>query len=163
MKKLSCLLLCLAVLLVSVSCAATPAIFTAEGLSLTLDTTFEVLEAPKHTFSAVSKAHMYVVTIDSESFANLEKLEYAADMSTADYAARALEKNEMEAKIQTRKDIAFYTYEKDIEGTAFTYMATFHRLGDAYWTVTFGSESKNFSEAQPQFWDWADTVTYLRP
>lgn len=157
MKKLLCLSLSLILILsLLTACSAKPKDFSWDGLTVTLDSSFTELEGG----SFASYFKMYVVVISKETFTELSDVDLDPEMSLTDYAALVIEANEFEGEPQTKDGITYYNYKADSEGTEFTYMATVHRLGTAFWTVTFAAETEDYDKAEAQFIEWAKTVTY---
>lgn len=161
MKKLLCVLVSLLMVMsLLVSCGSKAKDFSWQGLTLTLDSSFTTVDTTDESASYANYFKMYVVIITRETFAELSEVEIDTDMTVEEYAKLSIEANEFDATVQTEDGVTYYTYTADVDGTEFTYMATVHRLGEAYWLVQFASETADFETAKPQFITWAKTVTY---
>ena len=161
MKKLLCVSLSLLLMLsMLTACAAKPQDFSWNGLTVTLDSSFKTLESTTSSASFASYLKMYVVVISYETFEELENTDLDSQMSASDYARIVMELNEFEGEPVTKDGITYYNYTGMSDDTEFTYMATIHRVGNAYWTVTFASQTSDYDAAEPQFLSWAKTVSY---
>lgn len=161
MKKLFCAVLSLVLVLsMLTACAAKPKDFSWNGLTISLDTSFKTVEIDQESASFANYFKMYVIIITYETYDDLISFGYEANMTPAEYGQISIEANEFDSKVQTEDGITYYTYTADIDGTEFTYMATIHGLGNAFWMVQFSTETKKFEKAKPQFLEWAKTVSY---
>ncbi len=161
MKKLLCLAISLLLVLsLLTACSAKPKDFTWNGLTVTLDSSFTELEADQDSATYVTFLKGYVVGISYETVESLVEMEYDADMTVAEYAALSIEFNEFDTEVQVKDGVTYYNYTGDADGTEYTYMVTFHLLGNSFWMVQFGCETKDYAGAEAQFIAWAKTVTY---
>lgn len=161
MKKLLCLCASLVLVLsLLTSCAAKPKDFTWNGLTVTLDSSFTVHETSQEAISYASYFKTYVVVVSYETVSSLTELGYDADMTVAEYAALSIEANEFESEVKTTDGVIYYNYTGNADGTDYTYMATVHLLGGSFWLVQFACETKDYETAEPQFINWAKTVSF---
>ncbi len=161
MKKLLCIAISLVLVLsMLTACAVKPKDFTWNGLSITLDNSFRTLEVDSESASYACYRKVYVVVITYETFEDLTDVGYDPDMTVQDYGELSIEANELDSTVQTENGVTYYTYTADIDGTEFTYMATIHSMGNAFWMVQFSTETDRFEKAKPQFMTWAKTVVY---
>ena len=162
MKKILCIAISLVLVLsLLTACSAKPKDFTWSGLTITLDSSFTELETTRDSASYAAYLKGYVVVISYETVESLVELKYDADMTVAEYAALSIEANEFDAEVQVKDGVTYYNYTGDADGTEYTYMATIHLLGNSFWMVQFGCETKDYKGTEAQFLAWAKTVTYV--
>ena len=161
MKKIFSLILSLLLILsMLTSCMVKPKDFAWNGLNITLDSSFKVVEVDNESAAYACYRKMYVVVITYENIQDLVDLGYDADMTLQEYGELSIEANEFDSTVLTEDGITYYTYTADIDGDEFTYMATIHRQGNAFWLVNFSTETKKFEKSKSQFIEWAKTVAY---
>lgn len=159
-KLLSIAISLVLVLSMLTACSAKPQDFTWNGLTVTLDSSFVEHEIDQEAASYASYFKMYVVVISYETVDSLVDLGYEANMTAEDYAKLSIEVNEFDAEVKTTDGVTYYNYTGNADGTDYTYMATVHLLGNSFWLVQFAAETKDYQKAEPQFIEWAKTVTY---
>lgn len=161
MKKLLCMAISLVLVLsLLTACTAKPQDFTWNGLTITLDSSFKTVEIDSESASYACYYKMYVIMITYETFDDLADVGYDPDMTLKAYGEISIEANEFDSTVQIEDGVTYYTYTADIDGTEFTYMATIHCMGNAFWLVQFSTETNKFEKAKPQFIEWAKTVAY---
>lgn len=130
--------------------------FTKAGMSITLTQDFHEQEVVSQTATYASSK--YIVICLKEEFLALEQGNVPSDISLTEYAEAIIMNNSIEAEVAGSENRPEFVYSRQINGKEFSYLVTVFRGSDAYWTVSFACESKNFESSQKQFSAWADTV-----
>ena len=165
MKKILLGTLCLLLTFFTISCALLPKpsekVFSEEDLSLTLDDSFSSLETTEQILSLVSERYGYAVTAHKDDFFMWEENESQdPPMSLEDYGRHCIEENELEASVTSQGDLPCYIYEKEINGTSFTYLAVLYMTEAAYWNIQFACRTKDFEKAKTDFLKYAQDVSF---
>ncbi|MGL5514158.1 MAG: hypothetical protein ACRDBM_13105 [Sporomusa sp.] len=131
--------------------------FEKDGMTITLTDQFTEKDYASYTVCYESSESLVVAL--KESFTLFEQVGVSTDISLVEYGELVMSSNNFEATIEETENITYFTYEKQVNGEDYTYMATLHRGADAYWLIQFACETKNFEKLQSQFIDWAKTIT----
>ncbi len=132
--------------------------FEKEGMSITLNTSFVEKEIEGQTVYYESlKA---IATALKEEFTMLAGL---ADYSLEKYTDLTISGNQLSAKAEYREghDYMYFSYQKNVSGNTFYYLATTHKMSDAFWLIQFACLADEKDKYFEQFLSWADTVTDL--
>lgn len=173
MKKAFGGLLCICLALLFASCSLwTPpntAVFTEDVLSITLDDSFEEIQANTPDAAFVSDKHGYAVTILREDAYLFDPPEEQTDvfesnpnqpLTLEDYGEICITAQELNARIETNDSLTYFIYDKDIQGTPYTYMVCLYYADESYWQVSFACTQKAFENARADFETFAKTVTF---
>lgn len=156
-------IICLLLAASSTACARLPSPkekqFDLKTATLLLDDSFETLKSSNAEASIVSEHHGYAISIKKESFSLFEENDEELTLTIGDYGEKSIETQGLTAEVETEEDVTYYVYEKEVNGKAFTYLASLYLAGDGYITVSFACETKDFSQARPDFWHYAKSVS----
>ena len=126
-------------------CQSKEKTFSKEGMSIVLDESFQ--EQPLETQTAYYESKDKIVTILKEEFSVFTPYGMdAEDVSLQDYAQMVVDNNGLTAKVEEKDGLVQFVYEKSVDGSDITYLATVHKGIDAFWLVQFACESKNYSK-----------------
>lgn len=130
--------------------------FSKAGMTITL--TQEFHEIDQVTQTATYSTSKYLVMSFKEEFNILEQSNISTDISLKEYAKEIIAYNSLDTVIGGSENRPNFVYTEQTNGKEYTYMATVFKGSDAYWSVTFACETKDYKSAQEQFIRWADTV-----
>ena len=154
MKK-SVIALVLAVVLVLTGCAAeeTAKVFTAEELSVTLTTAFKEKQYEGFTASFESSKVLMLALKESRS------LFPEPPATLEDYVSAVATANGLEGITPQEKDgLTWFTYQREVEKTPFTYYVFVYANEDAFWLVQFACQEKDAIALESQIFAYAGSV-----
>lgn len=136
-----------------------PKTFTAEGMQITLTDAFH--EADNSYFDVCYDSKDVAIFCLREPFTLQEDFE---DYSLQEYGDLMLENNNFESsvKIQTGVGLTYFTYTTDVGGNVYYYYAVLYKTTDAFWMLQFSTLEKNVEKYQPEFVQWAKSVTFTK-
>ncbi len=132
--------------------------FEKAGMQITLTSKFYEKEILSQT--AYYESTDSIVTAVKEEFSIADGVE---DYTVSDYTDIVLEANNVTANVNTRegKDYLYFTYEKQVSGKDFYYLATTHKGPDAFWLIQFACLVSDKGSKTETFLKWADSVTFI--
>ncbi len=95
-----------------------------------------------------------------ETFEDLSKSDITKDSTETDYAKKVIESNKLNSEIITKDDTTYFTYEKELNGKKYFYLASVHKSDDAFWLIHYACLSKNKEKYEPKFLTWDKTVKF---
>ncbi len=137
-----------------------PKTFTKEGMSITLTSKFNEQNIVTQTVYYVSLDS--VVTGLKEEFSLMPGF---GDYTLTEYTQLVITNNSLDSEINTKegKSYLWFTYEKEVSGKDYFYLATTFKASDAFWLIQFGCETFNREKLTDTFFEWADSVTFGQP
>lgn len=132
--------------------------FTNKGLSITLNESFAEYDHINFTV-AYSSAKVAVFAL-KEEFTLFEGTDYGADTTLDEYANLVIVGNSLEAEISHENDLTSFTYEAMANGDNFTYFATVHKTGDAFWLIQFAVKSDNYESEKDNILAYAKSIAF---
>ena len=63
-------------------------------------------------------------------------------------------------EVIVKDDITYFTYEKEVNGKKYFYLASVHKSTDAFYLVQYICLSKNKEKYEPKFLTWDKTVKF---
>ena len=134
--------------------------FEKAGMRITLTSDFVEKEIVSQTVYYESRK--VIVTALKEEFSMLAGLE---NYSLEEYTDLTISGTRLSAQAEQRegKDYLYFSYEKNVSGNQFFYLATTHKMSDAFWLIQFAcflGEKEKYTET---FLSWADTITEAQP
>lgn len=158
--KNSVLLILACFTLVFAGCKEKEKTYSGHGMSITMTKGFYEQQNINFTY--------YLVDDDSFMVANKESFDSfglnSLDSSTTlvEYTDIVIDGNNLFATYNTREneDYLYFTYEREVEGDEFFYLATTHKTSDAFWLIQFCCFEDEKDEFEDKFLKWADTITF---
>ncbi len=129
-------------------------VFTHGELSITLTNGFR--ETEYEGFEVCYDSLNVAVMVLKEGFADYEGLE---ELSVEEYGELMIEYHELEDTLKLREDGAFLSYTDSAEGVEYFYQAYIFKSDEAFWTVTFATDSTNAQKYSEKIEAWASTVS----
>ncbi len=158
-------LICLGLLLFVVTGCSLSSLFkestkkyTVNGISVTMNDSFYEKDLVSQT--AYLESQDAIFSALKEDFTELEVVGITKDSTLTDYAEAVKTANSFTGNIIEKDGLVYFTYEKDVSGKSFFYLASVYKADDAFWLVNFACESKNKDEFEPKFIEWAKTVEF---
>ena len=130
-------------------------VFTKEEFSITLTNGFR--ESEYEGFEVCYDSLDVAVMVLKEGFADYEGLE---ELSAEEYGALMIEHYEMEDTLETRDAYVFLSYEDSVDGTNYLYKAYIFKGHEAFWTVTFATDTADAQEYAEKIEAWANSVSF---
>lgn len=136
---------------------AQPKTFTKAGVSITLTNAF--VEKEYVTMTCYYESPQLVVTLLKEEFTMLSGLE---DWTLMEYAETTIKGNKLTDSVAAMSEdgYAYFEYQKELSGNNYSYYATCHKTGDAFWLIQFGCLSKNFDNLYESILKYAKSITF---
>jgi hypothetical protein len=128
--------------------------FSKSGFTITLDDSFEEIEADGFTAAYISDEHMTMVMVLKEDFAIFQAAGIPTDISLAEYAQITIDANGVSSRIIERDGLVYFTYESGNN----SYLAVVYRGADAYWLINFATFTEEFDGLLRDFINWAKGV-----
>jgi len=138
-------------------CNLIPRTFTSNDMQITLDYTFKETSPVPPGQTVVYESLTVGVAALSEPFSMLSGL-----LTLNDYTNKVLIKNGYNTEKFERegKEYMYFTYEQEVEGTGFFYLATTHKASKSFWLIQFFCFSSQKDKYTEKFLAWADTITF---
>ncbi|MBQ7335724.1 MAG: hypothetical protein IJW92_04570 [Clostridia bacterium] len=135
-------------------------VFTSGNMSITLTNRFS--ESDQEGCEAIySSLEGKVVVVIKETFDDLRDLGCDESSTASDYARLVIDVHEMSDTAVKEKDgVTYYTYESDVDGVSYSYLATVHKSGDAFWLIQFASTTENYAKFEETFFTYAKSVQF---
>ncbi len=130
-------------------------LFTHEAFSITLTNGFR--ESEYEGFEACYDSANVAVMFLKEGFADYEGLE---ELSTEEYGELMIEYYEMEDTLETGDGIVFLSYKDSVDGVEYLYQAYIFKTSEAFWTVTFATDTADAQEYAEKIETWANSVSF---
>lgn len=131
-------------------------VFSKAGMSITLTEDFKEQDIVSQT--AVYASAKYIVMALKEEYRLFEEI--GDSLSLEEYAQLVFENNQINADIEEKDGLVYFTYENEANGRDFTYFAVVMKGPDAYWMFQFACDSSQYEDSQEQFVRWAKTVEF---
>lgn len=133
--------------------------FSKDGVSIVLNTDFKEETKAGHTMYLES--NYASVSVKRERFDDLDGL--TNESSLRDYTNSVVNNNELgTVNIQNNSGTSFnydyFTYEKKVNNTNYSYMATTIKGSDSFYLVTFQTKKDDYSTYKKNFEEWAKSV-----
>ena len=90
-----------------------------------------------------------------EPFENLSEFNLTENSTEEDYAKLSIESYNLDSD-----DVTYFTYEKEVDGKKYFYLASVHKSTDAFYLVQYICLSKNKEKYEPKFLTWDKTVKF---
>jgi hypothetical protein len=130
--------------------------FTKEGMSITLTAQFEEEELATQTCYYKSP-QVSVVGLKEEFEDDAELCDYTLEV----YTEETIEERDLETEYEMSKDgYTYFTYEKELGGDDYVYLATCHKTDDAFWLIQFWCESDDYDKMEDKIFKYADSITF---
>ena len=158
MKKILYSFILLSMILLVAGCAAKEKTYESHGIKITMQEGFNE--------KSLVSATVYLESIDSiftalkEEFTILGQAGLDKDSTIEEYLTLVNAANNANYEIKTSGDLKYFTYESDVSGKTFYYLATAYKTDDAFWLCNFAAEAKNKEKFEPLFLKWAKTVEF---
>lgn len=130
--------------------------FSKAGMTIALTQDFQEKDIVSQTATYLSSK--YIVICLKEDFKILEQNNISSDISLNEYAEIVISSNSIVTNIEGNESRPYFVYSQQISGKDYKYLAIAFKGSDAYWTVTFVCESKNYESSKEQLLKWADTI-----
>lgn len=131
-------------------------VFTNSGLSVTLTDKFHEKEHISFT-GYYQSSDMLVVTI-KEEFSHLQQMDISENSTITEYLELVIYANQHSSKVEQKDGIYYFTYESEVSGKDFKYLATAVKSNDAFWLVQFGVLKDSFEKYEETIFKYADSV-----
>ena len=123
-----------------VGCGPQAKTFTKHEMSITL--TDEFVEKTQISLTCYYESRDVIVTTVKEEFSLISG---GASNTVSQYAEMVLSNNGMSGVDPTvTDDYAWFVYEKTVSGNDFSYLATCHKSGEAFWLIQFCTYTSEF-------------------
>ena len=133
---------------------ASPKTFAKAGMSITLTDRFT--ERDYVSFTAVYVA----VFALKEEFTLFEGSALGKNSSLNDYANAVILANGLDVSPATEDGLTFFTYQKENNGTEYTYFSTVHKSGDAFWLIQFSAKTEQYESQKDNILTYAKSVSF---
>lgn len=133
-----------------------PKVFTKAGLTITLTRDFREQDVVTQTAAFTSKDHIIICL--KEEFAVFKQNGMRTDLTLTEYAQAVIDFNSFNATLAGTESRPHFVYTRQANGKDMTCWTTVKKGSDAYWTIAFVCETKNYAASQKQFTQWADTI-----
>lgn len=133
--------------------------FEKAGMSITLTTDFVEKDIVSQTVYYESRKA--IVTALKEEFTSFPG---AADYTIERYTDLTISGNNLDSQAYSREGQAYmyFSYQRSVSGKTYYYLATTHKMSDAFWLIQFACMADDKDKYIEQFLKWADTVTDLQ-
>ncbi|MDR2867741.1 MAG: hypothetical protein LBV55_03695 [Acholeplasmatales bacterium] len=156
-----CLIFILALFTIGLSACTKAKDFFAPGVVLHLTSEFHPMEV-NDSQDLFLEGRDKLVTSLKENVG----IEYMTNNSLRDYSRAIINTNNLPEGIyiddaydeEHNLIYCYFVYEKFIDGTNISYLATTHRGAFSYYLIQFACESKNFPKYESLFHQWASQV-----
>lgn len=130
--------------------------FEKAGMSITLTSEFVEKEIVSQTVYYESRS--VIVMALKEEFSAYPGV---ADYSLERYTNMTISGNNLDAQYQQREgqNYLYFSYQRSSSGKTFYYLATTHKMSDAFWLIQFACVAEDKDKYSEQFLQWADTIT----
>ncbi len=155
MKKYSlvCLLLC-AVLLCAAACgSAEPKTFTKEGMSITLTSDFR--ESAQEGFTVCYDSRKLAVLALKESYDLFASM---GDITLEEYGQLVLSANSLDSSLETENGLTFFSHDKYVNNTYYTYHCFVFQGTDAFWLVQFACKTGDAEALKDTIFSYAKSI-----
>jgi hypothetical protein len=142
-------------------CAKEAKTFNKDGISVTLTDEFYEKDYVSANIYLESAKNIFIGI--KESFSDLNSVGIYSTSTESQYAQVILNQNVLEEEIltNTQNDITltYIVYQKTVSEKDFTYLAVFKKGAQYFYMLQFACETKNYSDTENQFLEWARTIT----
>lgn len=134
--------------------------YEVNGIKITMAN--DMVEKDLVSQTAYLEGDEVIFTALKESFTDLSQVGITEESALKDYANLILTGNKLDSKVieDDTNNVTYFTYEKEISGKDFYYLASVYKANDAFWLVNFACEKKNADEYKDKFLKWASTVEF---
>ena len=134
--------------------------FQKAGASITLTNAF--VEKEYVSMTCYYESPEMIVTMLKEEFTMLDGLE---DWTLVEYGRATIEANKLtDCDVFRSEDgYVYFCYYKEVSGNNYSYYATCHKSGDAFWLIQFACLSKNFDRLSESMREYAKSITFDVP
>lgn len=157
LKKNFILFLLLFSMLITLSgCATDPHNFSTGDLTITL--TKQFTEETKSGFDIYLESDSVIFSAIEETYEELENVGYEY-LSLEDYCSELLSSNKIpESALSKRGNYYYFTNEKTISNTSYTYVHCMFMGNNSYWLCAFTCKTKDYKKFQDNIMEWADSI-----
>lgn len=136
--------------------SSNPKEFSAEGMTITLTAAFD--EAEYAGFTQCYESNEVAIMALKEKFTLLPGAE---DYSVEEYGQLVLQGNSMkDTALKTKDGVVYFTYTSEVaDGSTYFYFAAVYKGSDAFWLIQFAAPESLRDTYEPQFLQWAGSVT----
>lgn len=148
------------VLLVGAGCSLTAKekTYSVNGINVTMKDGFYEKELVSLTAYLESSDSIFTALKEEKATLKEAGLE---NITLKEYAEAVVEANGLKEKDIIEKDgLTYFTYEKEVSGKTYFYLASVYQTNDAFWLVNFACDTKNKDSFQEDFIKWAKTVNF---
>ncbi|MGM9680466.1 MAG: hypothetical protein ACI3XR_03065 [Eubacteriales bacterium] len=161
MKKFLALILCTVTLLTTLalaSCSENTKEYSSSGITVTLPDSFVEKELIGYTYYLQSTDVIFAAVKEEFSAATL--IPGFKDYTLKQYADLVVTANLLTgiATVEETDGLTYLTYEKDVSGQTYFYIAPVFKGSDAFWLVNFGCFASDKDEYSEKFIEWAKTI-----
>lgn len=132
--------------------------YTSSGLTVTMED--GMFEKDLASATVYYEGTSVIMSGLKETFDALSVVNLGKESTIADYIKVVEKNNGSTFDVKEEDGITYFTYEKEISGKSFFYLASVYKTDDAFWLVNFGCETKNKDKYEQKFIKWAKTVKF---
>lgn len=160
MKKIFAIVTIMLGALIITGCSAleTTKEYSANGVSVTMDEGFVQKENVAYTTYFLSDNAMFLAL--KEDFSSLSQIGLSENSSLKDYAEVIKTANNLENEFKEQDNFMYTTYESEVSGKEFFYLAAVYKTDDSFWLVNFACSSSDKDVYTKKFLEWAKTVKF---
>ncbi len=137
-------------------CATDPYNFSTGDLTITLTKQFTEIE--KTGFDMYLESDNVLFSAIEETYEELENVGYEY-LSLEDYCSELLSANKIpQSSLTKRGDYYYFSNEKTISNTSYTYVHCMFMGDNSYWLCEFACKTKDYKKFQDDILEWADSV-----
>jgi hypothetical protein len=129
--------------------------FTKAGMSITLTQGFTEEEYVSYT--AYYQSQKVIVTVMKEEFSLFESAGLY-NLSLNEYADMVVAANSFSTTVKEKDGLLCFEYQEHVGGKDTSNFAIVYKGSDAFWTVRFACETKNYNNLLDSFVKWGKTV-----
>lgn len=134
--------------------------YKVNGIKITMAN--DMIEKDLVSQTAYLEGNEVIFTALKETLTDLNQVGITEESSLKDYANLILTGNKLDAKLieDETNNITYFTYEKEISGKNFYYLASVYKTNDAFWLTNIACEKKNEEKYKDKFLKWASTIEF---
>lgn len=141
-----------------------PKVFTAAGMSITLDDSFEAVsdaELALTPYAAGFDSENIAITVTKELPADLEAAGLSANLSVEGYANIIITLYGLNTTVATQNNVTYFTYNSAMtDGTIITIFAATYKSADAYWLIQFLTTPDVYPAVKANIMNYATSVSF---
>lgn len=132
--------------------------YSVNGINVTMDDDFVEKENVSYTTYLLSDKAMFLAL--KEDFTTLSQIGIDNNSKLEDYANIIKKTNNLTNEFKKENNFMYTTYEKQINGKNYFYLAAVYKAKDAFWLVNFACVDKDKDKYMPKFIEWTKTVEF---